>query len=181
MSTTTPPPTPLSEPGLMREHAPHGELDVKFAPMRTIYLDLCCINRPFDDQHQARVRLEAEAVLGLVQLARLGELTWIGSEVLDLECSRNPDADRRRKVEVLLSVAQSKVTAGMRERRRGRELEALGFRAFDALHIACAESARAEVLLTTDDRLRSQAARQQEKLAVRVENPAKWYPEVIAP
>jgi hypothetical protein len=32
--------------------------------VRTIYLDLCCVNRPFDDQHQARVRLEAEAVLG---------------------------------------------------------------------------------------------------------------------
>jgi len=29
------------------------------------YLDLCCVNRPFDDQHQARVRLEVEAVLAL--------------------------------------------------------------------------------------------------------------------
>jgi predicted nucleic acid-binding protein len=159
----------------------YGEPDLERGPTRTIYLDLCCMTRPFDDQHQARVRLEAEAVLGLVQLARLGELTWIGSEVLDLECSRNPDADRRRKVEALLSVPRSKVIVGLRERQRGRELEALGFRAFDALHIACAESARAEVLLTTDDRLRNQAARLQGKLAVQVENPAKWYSEVIAP
>lgn len=158
----------------------YGEPDLEYAPMRTIYLDLCCVNRPFDDQRQVRVRLEAEAVLGLVQLARLGELTWIGSEVLDLESSRNPDADRRRKVEALLSVARSKVTLGMREWQRGRELESLGFQAFDALHIACAESARAEVLLTTDDRLRNRVARQQNALAVRVENPAKWYPEVIA-
>jgi len=149
--------------------------------MRTIYLDLCCSNRRFDDQRQARVRLEAEAVLGLVQHVRLGELVWIGSEVLDLECSRTPDADRRRKVEALLSVAQSKVKASIWERQRGRELEALGFSAFDALHIACAESARAEVLLTTDDRLRSNATRQQDKLAVRVENPAKWYLEILTP
>jgi hypothetical protein len=77
--------------------------------MRTIYLDLCCLNRPFDDQHQARVRLESEAVLGLVQLTRLGELTPIGSEVLDLESSQNPDTDRRRKVEAFLSAATSKV------------------------------------------------------------------------
>lgn len=49
--------------------------------MRTIYLDLCCLNRPFDDQHQPRVRLEAEAVLGLVQLAKRDELRLIGSEV----------------------------------------------------------------------------------------------------
>lgn len=149
--------------------------------MRTIYLDLCCLNRPFDDQHQARVRLEAEAVLGLVQLVRVGELALIGSEALDLESSRNPDGDRRRKVEAFLSAATSKITAGVRERQRGRDLEALGFGAFDALHIACAESAGAHVLLTTDDRFRSLAARQQDKLAVRVENPAKWYPEVIAP
>jgi len=158
-----------------------GQSEIEFPQMRTIYLDLCCLNRPFDDQHQPRVRLEAEAVLGLVQLARLGELTLIGSEVLDLESSRNPDADRRRKVEAFLSATTSKVTAGARERQRGRYLESLGFGAFDALHIACAESAGAEVLLTTDDRFRKQAVRQQDKLALRVENPAKWYPEVIAP
>jgi hypothetical protein len=149
--------------------------------MRTIYLDLCCLNRPFDDQHQPRVRLESEAVLGIVQLARLGELTLIGSEALDLESSQNPDTDRRRKVEAFLSAATSKVTIGAGERQRGRDLESLGFQAFDALHIACAESAGAEVLLTTDDRFRKQAARRQNKLALRVENPAKWYPEVIAP
>jgi len=28
-----------------------------------IYLDNCCYNRPFDDQSQLRVRLEAEAKL----------------------------------------------------------------------------------------------------------------------
>ncbi len=56
-----------------------------------------------------------------------------------------------------------------------------GFRAFDALHVACAESGGAEALLTTDDRLRNRAVRHQDKIALRVENPAKWYSEVIAP
>src|SRR6185437_3034821 len=117
--------------------------------MRTVYLDLCCLIRPIDDQHQARVRLEAEAVLGLIELARRGELNWIGSDILDLESSRNPDADRRRRVETLLNCVTSKVAAGERERQRGRDLEAMGFAAFDALHLACAESAGAGVLLTT--------------------------------
>ena len=31
--------------------------------MYRIYLDACCLNRPLDDQTQARIRLEAEAVL----------------------------------------------------------------------------------------------------------------------
>jgi hypothetical protein len=47
------------------------------------------VNRPFDDQHQARVRLEAEAVLGLIQLSRTVIVKWTGSDVLDLESSRN--------------------------------------------------------------------------------------------
>ncbi len=37
--------------------------------MPTIYLDACCLNRPFDDQSQPCVHLEAEAVL--IILARL--------------------------------------------------------------------------------------------------------------
>jgi predicted nucleic acid-binding protein len=131
------------------------------------------VNRPFDDQHQARVRLEAEAVLGLIQLAKIGALNWVGSDVLEFESSRNPDIDRRRKVEALLSAATSRLTAGARERHRGRELESLGFGAFDALHIACAESAGAEVLLTTDDTLRTRASREAKKLAVGSESPAK--------
>lgn len=127
------------------------------------------------------MRLEAEAVLALIELARRGELKWIRSDILDLESSRNPDVDRRRRVEALLSCAGSKVAAGGRERQRGRDLQGLGFSAFDALHLACAESAGAEVLLTTDDRLRGRATRENSRLAVRVENPAKWYSEAIAP
>ncbi|WP_418648223.1 hypothetical protein ACNQFN_05640 [Thauera butanivorans] len=30
-----------------------------------IYLDVCCSNRPFDDQSQTRIRLETEAKLVL--------------------------------------------------------------------------------------------------------------------
>lgn len=149
--------------------------------MRTVYLDLCCLNRPLDDQHQPRVRIEAEAVLALIELARHGELKWIGSDILDLESSRNPDIERRRRVEALLNCAISNVAAGERERQRGRELQAIGFAAFDALHIACAESAGAEVLLTTDDRLRARAVRETTRLAVQVENPAKWYSEALEP
>ncbi len=31
-----------------------------------LYLDICCFNRPYDDQTQARVRLETEAVILLL-------------------------------------------------------------------------------------------------------------------
>ena len=32
-----------------------------------IYLDVCCINRPFDDQNQDRIHLEAEAVISILK------------------------------------------------------------------------------------------------------------------
>jgi hypothetical protein len=38
-----------------------------------IYLDACCLNRPFDDQTQARIRLEAEAVLMILMECELSE------------------------------------------------------------------------------------------------------------
>jgi len=63
--------------------------------------------------------------------------------------------------------------------RRGQQLEQLGFRAFDALHLACAEKARADVFLTTDDRLLRRASRAPEQLRVRVDNPLAWLNEVL--
>jgi hypothetical protein len=60
-----------------------------------VYLDVCCLNRLTDDQSQPRVRLEAEAVEGILRLVREGPATWVGSTALEIEINRNPDADRR--------------------------------------------------------------------------------------
>lgn len=50
-------------------------------PMR-IYLDVCCINRPFDDQTEERIRMESEAVLAILTRS-LSEWTLIGSEAIE--------------------------------------------------------------------------------------------------
>ena len=63
---------------------------------------------------------------------------------------------------------------------RGAVLESLGFKHYDALHIACAESGGADVLLTTDDKLLRRAIRFSAQLRVRVENPHTWLQEVRA-
>ncbi len=142
-----------------------------------IYLDVCCLNRPFDDRKQDRVRLESEAVLAI--LGRCQDEGWIllGSEVIDLEISRMPDGERKQKVGLLSSIARLRVVVGDAVERRAVELERLGFKAFDALHIACAEAGGADVLLTTDDRLLRKARQNRRALKVRVENPVKWLME----
>ena len=45
--------------------------------MRRVYLDVCCLNRPFDTQEQDRLRLEAEAVLLILKHCEAGEWQWV--------------------------------------------------------------------------------------------------------
>jgi hypothetical protein len=70
---------------------------------------------------------------------------------------------------------------GVSEIERGQQLETLGFPEYDALHLACAEAAGADLLLTTDDRFRRLAARHADRLRVRVENPLTWLEEALEP
>ena len=50
-----------------------------------IYLDACCLNRPFDDQRQPRIRLEAEAISLILQNFHQRKWEWIGSDILVYE------------------------------------------------------------------------------------------------
>ena len=138
-----------------------------------LYLDVCCLNRPFDDQSQNRVRLEAEAVLSILELAESSELEIIGSDIIDDELSQMPDSERREKVELLLALASSQIALTSAIEQRAAELQKWDIAPLDALHLASAESARADYFLTTDDDLLRKANRQS-GLKVKVENPAKW-------
>ena len=63
--------------------------------------------------------------------------------------------------------------------RRTSELMALGFRNFDALHVACAELAGVDVFVTTDDRLLSLANRHATLLRVRAVDVVTLAQEVL--
>jgi predicted nucleic acid-binding protein len=60
---------------------------------------------------------------------------------------------------------------------RAADLQRLGFKAADALHVAAAEEARADVLLNCDDRLCRLGRRHRRKLRVIVANPLEWLKE----
>jgi predicted nucleic acid-binding protein len=61
---------------------------------------------------------------------------------------------------------------------RAQKYEAQGIAAFDALHLACAESASADMFLTTDNQLLRKSAALVADWDVRVENPLAWLREV---
>jgi hypothetical protein len=75
-------------------YVPTGSAGSRLLRMITVYLDACCLNRPFDDQTQDRIRLESEAVLLIIGHVHRGDWRWTGSEVLSFEVKRNPDAER---------------------------------------------------------------------------------------
>src|SRR3990170_5573410 len=114
-----------------------------------IYMDVCCLNRPFDDQSQDRIRIESEAVLAILNRC-LHDWALVGSEAIDYEISKIPDDERKTGVKVLAAISRDRVTVEESILRRASELENIGLKALDALHLACAEKS-AEVMLTTDD------------------------------
>ena len=145
--------------------------------MVKIYLDNCCLNRPFDNQTQVRVRLESEAVLLILSRIEQGEWSWVGSDVLIDEIEQTPDFGRRSRLQVVASYVQDLVEIEQSQLERAKELQELGFQGYDAIHVACAESAKAEVFLTTDDRLLKLAKRLSKKLQILVANPLVWLEE----
>jgi predicted nucleic acid-binding protein len=144
-----------------------------------IYLDVCCLNRPFDDQTQERIHLEAEAVVLILLRVHAGALRWVSSEVVDHEIGLTPDGARRRRVAMLAQSAGEQVVVEDVDAQRAAELEAAGVRPFDALHVACAERAGVDVLLTTDDKLLRAAARLGDRIRVAVKNPLAWILEEV--
>ncbi|MGS0756489.1 PIN domain protein [Roseateles sp. GG27B] len=118
-----------------------------------IYLDLCCFNRPYDDQSQVRVRLETEAKLSLQDKVRSGGCQLVWSAVLDLENSKNPYIEHMQAIAQWRALASNHVMAGPDVMTIAAQLVAGGVHNFDALHVASAVVGKAELFITTDDRL----------------------------
>ncbi len=142
-----------------------------------LYLDACCFNRPFDDPGIDRNHLEAEAVVAILSHVQLGNWLLIGSSALAQELGAGRDDIRRQALLGMAAASSESIEVGQAEYDRSMALVELGFRRMDALHIACAESAACDVLLTTDDQLLRKAAKHARSLHVEVRNPVDWLME----
>jgi predicted nucleic acid-binding protein len=140
-----------------------------------IYMDVCCLCRPFDDQMIGRIRLEVTAVQEIIRRCAAREFSLVTSEVIEEELSKIPDIRKRLCVRKILSVANESISIDEGIISRMHELIILGGDAMDALHIACAERAVA-VLLTTDDGLIT-FFKSHRDIQVQIENPVIWLKE----
>lgn len=118
-----------------------------------IYLDNCCLNRPFDDQTSPRIRAETEAKLEIQTRIASGavELAW--SYILDYENQASPFPERRQAIARWRSKATVDVGANREVLDLAIHLHSVGLKPKDALHLACAATAGCAYFLTTDDEI----------------------------
>jgi hypothetical protein len=141
-----------------------------------IYMDVCCLCRPFDARTHPRIHLEMEAVIAILDRCRSG---WdlVSGDVISYEILQI--RDQRRLLNVRKILALSKETVAWDDRLEGRatDLADAGIDAMDALHVASAEQAEA-IFLTTDDSIRKTIKTAGINISVRVCNPVDLYLEV---
>jgi len=142
-----------------------------------LYLDVCCLSRPFDDQSQDKVRLETEAIIGILQRCENIEWELVGSDIIKLEIEKNQDYVKKQKVLLLYKGIAEEIKYNAQIRIRAAQLRENGAKLLDSLHLASAEYAEVDVFLTTDARLLKFAVRSD--LRIRIENPVNYYMEVL--
>lgn len=133
----------------------------------SIYIDSSAWNRISDDHSQDRIRREFEAIEKIVNLIRRKQINLIFSQALQDEMKRYPDiAYHGEKLAKTFIRNTSKIL------KRAENLHEKGLGEYDAFHVAIAEEAGADALLTTDDRMIKKA--RSLGVSVRLENPVEW-------
>jgi predicted nucleic acid-binding protein len=137
-----------------------------------VYLDMCALKRPFDDQTQGRILIETLAVTRILDAGAAGALVLCNSAALEFENRQNPDAQRRERVATLLRWIGRQEPATARLLARAAEIVRRGFPDVDALHVAFAEHLKADYFVTVDDEI---LARSQQ-----IQSPVKFLDAVEA-
>ncbi|MFO0794357.1 MAG: PIN domain-containing protein [Candidatus Brocadiaceae bacterium] len=115
-----------------------------------VYLDNCCLNRPFDDQSLLIIQLETEAKLNIQEKIKSGDISLGWSYILDFENNANPFLERRIEIQKWKVLANSFVNETEEILSEMDKLTSISLRPIDALHIACAIALKCDFFLTVD-------------------------------
>ena len=118
-----------------------------------LYMDVCTLGRPFDDQAYLRIRLETEAVNLILLKVRDGVLKLLTSPVHAVEIGAIEDTVERFELQTILREWGEPVRGDwLKIRARAEDLVGLGFGVADAAHVAFAEWGEAQ-FISCDDKL----------------------------
>jgi len=118
-----------------------------------IYLDICCFNRPYDDQSQLRIEIETKAKLFIQQLVERHEIDLVWSYMLDYENSRNIYTQKRIAIQEWQLLATNDINETPEIIQHSEEIQKTGIKNVDSLHIACAIDANCNYFISVDRRL----------------------------
>ena len=132
---------------------------IQTATPKRIYVDVCTLCRPFDDQQQVRIRLETSAVELILAHVRQVELMLVVSPFHYLEIEAITVLEERKQLLLLLKQEGNQIEIDLpTARQRAEHWVARGLGVADAAHLAFAEEAQAD-FVTVDDRLLKQCRR----------------------
>jgi len=122
--------------------------------------------------------MEAVLIENAVDLCNMASIPIVGSAAIRTELKYISDNEKLKNVLGFYSSAVSEtVKLSPSIENRVRELVEQGIRRFDATHIALAEAAEVDYLLTVDDKLERAASKL--ILNLKIINPLNFLPEVV--
>jgi len=142
-----------------------------------IYLDCCCLQRPFDDKSQPRIAVEAEAILVVLALCESGHLKLLSSDALLFEIKQIPDQIRKENTLEILMLAEKTLELTAEIETLARNIQDHGIKPLDALHLAFASFSGIDYFCTCDDKFMKKA-RKLENLNTRVAYPTELVMEL---
>ncbi len=131
---------------------------------KKLYIDVCTLCRPFDDQNIMRIRLETDAFYLILQSIREVYYNMVVSPVHLEEIHGIEDIRERLELITMLNTLGVNSSCNLRNvRERAEYFVSLKFGVADAAHLAFAE-ATADVFITCDDRLLKKSKRNNTKI-----------------
>jgi len=116
-----------------------------------VYVDSCGFGRLYDNESQAKVKAEADAIRKTIEHCRLGEFSIIGSAVVVSEIRAIEDDDEKRDaLEKIYNEVAVNAPLTAQCLARAHQLHLAGLGVMDSRHLAVAEAEGAGFLLTTD-------------------------------
>lgn len=143
-----------------------------------VYLDNCCYNRILDDRSDSKIYYERNSIMIILELVEKSVIKLIGSEMLEKEINETKDLYRRLILQMLYGLCSEevKVDAAILDRAEViRHSSNIKYK--DSIHLACAEVAKADALLTTDIKFMNNS--NSIKTYTKVINPNQWLWEVL--
>jgi hypothetical protein len=118
-----------------------------------LYLDMCCLCRPFDVHPEAKVKLEGESMLSIFNLILSGRVELVWSDILSAENAANRNVIQRTHVGRWASRSVETIGYSPDIESMSASIRESGIKRMDSLHVSCAIAGGCHFFVTTDRRL----------------------------